>query len=105
MTRRDFRRVRAFFASMGTLFEHGNGLKSRLVVADEDGNSLHFLFESRSALLAKIRGARWDFRSQIQLNLKILNSSDGVRDVTDLSRHYSPFYPTMRFLMIMKNRL
>ena len=29
-----------FFASMGTVFEHGNGLKSRLVVADEDGASL-----------------------------------------------------------------
>ena len=36
-TRRDFRRRRDFFASMGTVFEHGKGLKSRLVVADEDG--------------------------------------------------------------------
>ena len=36
-TRRDFRTRRDFFASMETAFEHGNGLKSRLVVAVEDG--------------------------------------------------------------------
>ena len=38
-TRRDFRTRRDFFASMGTAaFEHGNGLNSRLVVADQDHN-------------------------------------------------------------------
>ena len=39
-TRRDFRTRRDFFASMETVFEHENGLKSRLVVAAEDGNCL-----------------------------------------------------------------
>ena len=34
--RRDFRKTRDFFASMGTVFEHENGLKSRLAVAAED---------------------------------------------------------------------
>ena len=38
-TRRDFRTRRDFFASMETVFEHGNGLNSRLVVADEDNIS------------------------------------------------------------------
>ena len=37
--RRDFRTRRDFFASMETVFEHGNGLESRLIVAAEDGIS------------------------------------------------------------------
>ena len=36
MTRQDFRTRRVSFAEMATVFEHGNGLKSRLVVAAED---------------------------------------------------------------------
>ena len=39
-TVRDFKTIRDFFASMETVFEHGNGRKSRLVVAAEDGIKL-----------------------------------------------------------------
>ena len=53
-TRRDFRTRRDFFASMETVFEHENGLKSRLVVAAEDGNCAEKNGLTRSVVLCDV---------------------------------------------------
>ena len=58
-TRRDFRTRRDFFA----VFEHGNGLKYRLVVADEDGKSCERKLQTALVSLKFI------FKSQIVMYL------------------------------------